>query len=66
MMAGKPLAPVRRIQVEAVPALRAPGLADPSLLEDEVLAAALREQIARRETGLACSDHDCVDVRPGH
>jgi hypothetical protein len=51
--AGKPLSPVRRVQVEPVPALRAPGLADAAaLLEDDVLTATLREEIARGEAGL--------------
>ena len=63
---GKLERPVRRIEIEAVPALRAPGLADGSALEDEVLAPALREEEARGEPRLARADHDRVDaLHPG-
>ena len=53
---GKPLCGMGRVQEEAVPALRAPRLGDPSALEDDVLAIVLGEEEAGRESRLACAD----------
>jgi hypothetical protein len=41
LAAGEPKPVVRRVEPEAVPAARAPGLAYPALFEDDVLAADL-------------------------
>ena len=55
--AGELHRPVRRHQAEAVPA-PAPGLADATLLEDDVGDARLRKQAADREAGLTPADND--------
>ena len=59
--AGEPGHPARREQVQGVPALGAPAVADPAAVEHDVLASGVREQLAHREAGVAGPDDDGVD-----
>ena len=53
--------PVRRVEVECVPARRAPRLADAAPLQNDVLHPEARQVVARREPRLARADDDAVD-----
>ena len=62
--AGQPRHPVRRQQVQGVPALGAPALADPAAVEDDVVATGGGEQAAHGQAGVAGADDDGVGL-PG-
>jgi hypothetical protein len=50
------------VQPEGAPAVLPPGLADPALLDDDVLEPALQQRPAGGQPGVAGSDHDGLDV----
>ena len=60
--ARQPVQPVRRQEVQGVPALRAPALTDTAALEDDVPAARGAQLVAQRQAGLAGPDDDRLDA----
>ena len=57
---GKPreaALPVRRDEAEAVPPVGAPAVADPVLLQHDVVEATMFEEMADRQAGLPAADH---------
>src|SRR6266705_1152909 len=61
-VAGQRDAPVRELEHERVPPLRAPVFRHPRALQDEVLLAALLQVIAHGEAGLAPANDDGLDA----
>jgi hypothetical protein len=61
-MAGQLKAPVRKLEVQRVPTLRAPALGDARTFEHQVLAAPLTQMPAHSQTGLTCTDDDGLNL----
>jgi hypothetical protein len=61
--AGQFALPVRRHQAEAVPALRAPGMADAIFLEYDVIDGIGGQVVAHGQAGLAAADHGDTEMR---
>src|SRR4029450_13411945 len=65
-VARQPVHPPGAVQREAVPPLRAPAVADATLLEHEVIDPARGELTTDAEPGLARADYEAVDAVRGH
>ena len=58
--------PVRELKCERVPSSTPPPLRNSLPFEDDVLATELREEVAHRQTGLATTDDNGIDVFRSH